>query len=269
MSNQTSLLRAAAMMKRAYRSWAAVLGLALMTALTACQSMGKEPTFGADLTGIDHLADHLSVSNFSVNGTGGFQAGKGGSNVCCAVLPEKWHPGLTAHVKWDVSDWKHGGGRSYEADVPVDQYAKVGHLWVHFLANGSVRIVMSDIGPYAPDYPGPHDPIPRKQPWYMYPARIDHREWNERSADIALTKQRCATAADPAACAKQAREKSLDEQLVDARRYLPPCASMAGDIQECVRTAEAHMREARWARRCQTAPNLPECTAIKATPTVR
>jgi hypothetical protein len=257
------------MTERVYRSWAAAFGLALMTALTACQSMGKEPTFGADLTGIDHLANHLSVSDFSVNGSWGAQAGTGARTTCCAVLPEKWHPGLTAHVKWDVSDWKYGGGRSYEVDVPVDQYAEVGHLWVHFLANGSVRIVVSNIGPYAPDYPGPHDPIPRKQPWYRYPPRIDHRDSKERSVDIDVGRKQCAAATNPDTCTDRAWQASLDEQLVDARRHLPPCASMAGDIQECVRTAEAHMRDARWARRCQTAPNLPECTAIKATPTVR
>ena len=157
------------MMKRFFRGSAVAFGLALMSALAACQSPGKEPTFGADLTGIDHLADYLSVSDFSVNGAWGAQAGKGGSTTCCAVIPEKWHPGLKAHVKWSVSDWKHGGGDFHEADVPVDQYSRLGHMWVHFLADGSVRIVVSDFGPYAPDYPGPHDPIPQKYPWKQYP----------------------------------------------------------------------------------------------------
>lgn len=32
-----------------------------------------------------------------------------------------------------------------------------------------MRIVVSDIGPYAPDYPGPHDSIPQKYPWKQYP----------------------------------------------------------------------------------------------------
>ncbi len=122
------------------------------------------------MTGIDHLKeDYLSVSDFSVDGHGGFQAGEGSGSVCCATLPEKWHPGLTAKVKWEVSNWKEENGKDYEANVPVDRYTEEGHLWVHFLANGSVRLVVSNMGPGGPDYPGPHDPIPRKQPWDDYP----------------------------------------------------------------------------------------------------
>jgi hypothetical protein len=157
------------MKKHIRRTWLARLGLLLTVALTACQSPGKEATFGGDLTGIDHLANYLSVSDFSVNGAWGAQAGNGGSTTCCVVLPEKWHPGLTVHVKWNVSNWKdHAGSGSYEADVPVDRYTKPEHVWVHFLSDGTVRVVVSDYYPRSPDYPGPHDPIPQKHPWDDY-----------------------------------------------------------------------------------------------------
>jgi hypothetical protein len=178
------------------------------------------------------------------------------------VLPDKWHAGLTAHVKWNVSNWKdNAGSGSYEADVPVDRYTEHGHVWVHFLADGTVRVVVSNYGPRNPNYPGPHDPIPQKQPWYMYPARRDHRDSKERYADYDVAEKRCATATDAKACENDANNQSLDEQLGDARRYLPPCASMAGDVVNCARAADEHMRAARWARRCQAEPGLPECAS--------
>ena len=87
---------------------------------------------------------------------------------------------------------------------------------------------------------------------------------SEHRADIALSKQRCATTPDPVACAKQAREQLLDEQRADARRFLPRCAPMAGESdEECESQAEQDMRAARLARRCRAAPNLSECTARK------
>ena len=143
------------MTKRTYRAWLAVLGFALMAVFSSAAN--------ASMSGIDHLADNLSVTDFWVNGTGGFQAGQGGGSTPSPALPEKWHSGLTAHVVWDVRDWEHDKGSTHEADVPVDPYTEDGgHVWVHFLANGTVRVVVSDIGPRSPNYPGPHDPIPER-----------------------------------------------------------------------------------------------------------
>ena len=108
------------------------------------------------------------------------QAGTGARTTCCVVLPDKWHPGLTAHVKWNVSNWKDDArSGSYEADVPVDQYAEHAHVWVHFLENGTVRVVVSNYDPSSPDYPGPHDPIPQKQPWDDYP-----QSWVKKRPDL-------------------------------------------------------------------------------------
>jgi hypothetical protein len=247
------------MKKRIWQKWFTAFGFGLIAAFS--------PVADASMTGIDHLADNLSVTNFWVNGTGGFQAGPGGRTAPSPVLPEKWHPGLTVHVVWDVRDWEHDKGITHEADVPVDPYTEDGgHVWVHFLADGTVRVVVSDIGPRASNYPGPHEPIPRKEPWDMYPPRIDWRDMSERRADIALTKQRCAAKPDPTACAKQAREKLLDEQRADARRYLPRCAPMAGDDYEaCETQAQEQMRAARLARRGMERPSLPDTAAKKAT----
>src|SRR5690606_23002247 len=115
------------------------------------------------------LADHLSVQDFSVAGYGGAQAGKGGSTVCCAMLPDRWRPGMAVEVRWNVTNWRDCEGQEFARQVPVDQYEEAGHLWVHFLADGSVRVVSSGLdAPESPTYPGPHDSIPQKHPWRNY-----------------------------------------------------------------------------------------------------
>ncbi|WP_343549119.1 DUF3304 domain-containing protein [Ralstonia sp.] len=241
------------MNRRMGRVWLAAWGLALM--LTACRTtLAEEPMFGVELTGIDHLADHLSVSNFSLNGTGGAQAGSGGRTVCCARVPAKWYPGLTAHVKWTVIDWRDGKeGGKHEADVPIDPYTKDGHAWVHFLADGSVRVVITDFYPEGKSYPGPHDPIPQKEPWYRYPVRKERRDSaDERYIDRDIAKKSCESAKDPTTCEDADEKRNLDDQWADARRWLPACGAPGlRGVSDCVRQAEWHMQVARWRRRCK------------------
>lgn len=142
----------------------------LLSALSACNALGgKEEGDGVGLTGIDHLADHLSVQNFWVNGYWGAQAGNGGRLVCCVIVPHKWRPGLKAHVEWHVTNWKERTSQTFEADVPIDQYDEVGRMFVHFLANGQVRITLANMSPHSPIYPGTREPIPQKEPWKTYP----------------------------------------------------------------------------------------------------
>jgi hypothetical protein len=249
------------MTERTCRTWLAVLGFALIAAIS--------PAANASMGGVDHLADNLSVTDFSVNGSAGFRAGDGGASAPSPVLPEKWHAGLTVHVVWAVRDWEHNKSSSHEADVPVDPYTEDGgDVLVHFLANGTVRVVVSDIGPRAPNYPGPHDAIPLKRPWDMYPTRVDDRDMSEQLLDDRLIKQQCANASDPKGCESHAEEKLLDEQLTDARRYLPRCAPIATAYlyDECERQARRSMSAARLARRCEVAPGLPECAIPKAAP---
>lgn len=246
------------MRKRTCRAWFAVLGFALMAVFSSAAN--------ASMGGIDHLADNLSVNDFWVNGAAGFQAGSGNAGAPSPALPEKWHPGLTAHVVWYVRDWEHDTSSKHEADVPVDPYTEDGNVWVHFLANGTVRVVVSNVGPRSPTYPGPHDPIPQKEPWDMYPPRIAYGDVNEQFLDTQLIHKRCDASPDPAACVKTAHGKLLDAERADARRYLPRCASITTGYlyDECKQQARQSMRAARWARRCQAEPDLPECSAQKA-----
>jgi hypothetical protein len=146
------------MKRQLRRTWLAALGLVLMALLAAHQSASGAATFGASMSGIDHLPDYLSVSNFSVNGSGGFQAGKGARSTPSPPLPDKWHPGLTVHVKWVISDWKHRGASHHQADVPVDRYTEPGTVYVHFLADGTVRVGGHELLPVEPQVPRPARP---------------------------------------------------------------------------------------------------------------
>lgn len=164
-----------------------LLAAVLAMALAACQAKPTEETVGVGLTGLDHLAEHLSIQDFSVNGTHGHQAGRGGSTVCCVRLPAAWRPGLTVRVSWAVTNWKRRVYTEFERDVALEMCSgPTGRLWVHFLGDGSVRAVSCDVGPGLwhpnPEYPGPQplaDVLSRKQPWEDYAVAPDEPEFTQ------------------------------------------------------------------------------------------
>lgn len=146
--------------------------LVLLISLWANNShaMGERVVMeGVSMTGVDHLADHLSVQDFWVDGRHGFQAGKGGSVVCCARMPLKWTAATSIEVRWEVANWREGTWRCFRRRVLLDRYAELGALFVHFLPDGSVRAVVSNYAPWSPVYKGPRTPIPQKAPWDHYP----------------------------------------------------------------------------------------------------
>ena len=100
-----------------------VVGLLCMFFLAACRARDSATeSIGVSMTGLDHLAGHLSVQDFWVDGHLAHQAGKGGSQVCCATLPLKWHSGLSVTVKWGVTNWRDHVYSMQERVVPVTQY---------------------------------------------------------------------------------------------------------------------------------------------------
>jgi hypothetical protein len=118
---------------------------------------------GVSISSFGHLGKHIGIPSFSVNGGwGGAANGLGGSgNVCCAMIPDKWRPGLVAHVKWEECDTSHiefKNGRAvdpkaecissnHEATVPIPRYENPGTFMVHFFPGHQVAVVVSFVGP--------------------------------------------------------------------------------------------------------------------------
>jgi hypothetical protein len=148
-------------------AWRWVLPLVLVLPLAAC---GKDPapeTYSANISPYNHTGEYIHQSY--VDGAGGgnsYPYGGGGSFVCCISYPAKWHPGLSAKVRWttssgDPSDKSPDAGvpHWHEKVVPIDRYDKPGsRLNLHFLPNGEVRLVISNMGAGAKGYPGPDYP---------------------------------------------------------------------------------------------------------------
>ena len=157
----------------------------LLAAQTGCaRGQEADEPLGVTITGLDHLAEHLSIQDFWVNGTGGHQAGKGGSQVCCVSIPGRWRPGLKVQVRWAVTNWKRRVYGYYERSVDLEPYDdEVGQLWVHFLHDGSVRAVVSMYAAWGRDgyYPGPsyETVLQGKQPWEDLARRPDEPLFTE------------------------------------------------------------------------------------------
>lgn len=164
------------------RLWLICAALTFLLPLSACDAKPSDEGIGTTITGLDHLAEHLSIQNFWVNGTSGHQAGRGGREVCCVSLPRKWHPGLTVKVRWAVTNWKRKVFSMHERVVPVDRYEEVGQLFIHFLSDGSVRAVSSMYAAWGTGgfYPGPsYATVLRKQPWEDYDIKPDEPLFSE------------------------------------------------------------------------------------------
>jgi len=84
-------------------------------------------------------------------------------------------------VRWNVTNWRDCRGDDYVRTVSVEHYARLGQVWVHFLTDGSVRVITSEEDPYSPTYPGPHDAIPPKHPWNAYPPDVTCKEHDEKA----------------------------------------------------------------------------------------
>jgi hypothetical protein len=158
----------------------------LLPTLAACNDKPVKTT-GVSMTGLDHLAEHLSIQDFWVNDIAGQQAGGGGRQVCCAIIPAVWQPGTKLTVKWAVTNWKRRAYSMYEKEVTLEQCTEPypGRFWVHFLADGNVRAISCDTGPgfYEKnvEYPGPQPLtiLPKKQPWTDYKRKPGEPEFTE------------------------------------------------------------------------------------------
>jgi hypothetical protein len=145
--------------------------LAVILPLAACSKSPKEGELRADqavasLSAYNHTPDY--IHQYYVDGQWGGNSrayGGGGSFVCCIVYPLRWREGLTAKVRWTTSSSnpKATGddaiGKWHEKTVAIERYTTAGtSLNVHFMPDGDVRLVITDMSAGHPDYPGPAAP---------------------------------------------------------------------------------------------------------------
>jgi hypothetical protein len=157
-------------------------GLMLISAffmLSACNPSDASESSAGNIRGYNHVAGQ-NVNWFSVNGYTSTLTG----NTCCVMIPDKWRPGLTAHIEWevdpnadeDIPRLKKGVGfepkalaqheakyHQYRADVPIPEYDQSAGISVHFLPCHQVKVYAGLSSYGASNYPI-KEPLNMKEP---------------------------------------------------------------------------------------------------------
>ncbi|WP_336803347.1 DUF3304 domain-containing protein [Erwinia aphidicola] len=153
----------------------------LVLLVSGCSRAGDNEYTAGDLRAKNHVAGQ-TINWFKVNG---YRAPGLGGGYCCVMLPEKWTPGLKAHVEWEVDPnpneyipfKKKGSGYEEEAYarhkanfqkhsmvVDIPQYGKERcGITVHFLPCNQVKVTAICDGYGTPDYPI-KEPLEMKDP---------------------------------------------------------------------------------------------------------
>ncbi|MGL4605676.1 MAG: DUF3304 domain-containing protein [Iodobacter sp.] len=137
-----------------------LLCFSIIFILASCQEKHPEDTrVPGGLTGLNHTK--VAIISFYVDGQwgGNIRAmGGGGKTVCCVSMPREYpKEGIKVKVRWNATDTLEE--HWFEKEVNVDPYSsKGGDVYVHFLPNQQVRVVVSNIHPMSPEYPGPGMP---------------------------------------------------------------------------------------------------------------
>lgn len=148
--------------------------LSVVTLLLVGCSKASEPaaspkanTVSVSVHGVNYTANPfryvlVDAKNPS-NGTGGGEhigPFGGGGTSCCLTLPERWMPGI--QVKIHSTHWlpKTAEGnfpevaKTYIVDIPSYPEGDAGELWVLRTAEGTAELVMSNVEPDHPQWPG-------------------------------------------------------------------------------------------------------------------
>ena len=151
----------------------------LVAPLSACS---QDDTVAVGYKGYNHTA--IPIDSVIINGEGGIlnvsAYGGGHGDVCCVLLPSRWHPGLKARIKWEEDgDWlkddkgnvvMRDGKKVYvpmpykEKTVDVPEYVggdQTGQFRIHFFLNDDVKVTVLPYGPGHKDYPYPYPKDPR------------------------------------------------------------------------------------------------------------
>ncbi|WP_421504813.1 DUF3304 domain-containing protein [Erwinia rhapontici] len=147
--------------------------VAVAILLSGCSHASGEGYTSGDIAGVNHTSS--AINYVKVNGYGGPNIspfGDGGG-YCCVQLPDKWKPGLKAHIEWEVDpnpnvilpplgtdEFRTAYARhkakyqQHSTIVDIPQYGKERcGLTVHFLPCDRIKVTTSCFGYGTPDYP--------------------------------------------------------------------------------------------------------------------
>lgn len=140
----------------------------------------EESTTALSYLAVNHTPQ--PIDSITINDQGGIlnvpAMGGGGKEVCCVVVPKKWHPGLTAKISWlqgghfqrDTSGnfvVRNGDKVFIEGiwktrTVPIAEYDSdnLGRVHIHFLPNDEVLVKIGNFRYRAPGYYPPYPDQP-------------------------------------------------------------------------------------------------------------
>jgi hypothetical protein len=165
------------------RHWLRCLAIALLVCLSACkpaqkptaqetlQQMNASGSSAVSMVGYNYTDE--GVQEFYVNDSRVSNLpphGGGGADSCCALLPNKWHEGMTVKVDWTIGHytvpWEQRKNMSVEDErkccwsartlqqtVPVQRYEESSTLQVFFLPDDKLEVWVSDYDLGHPDHP--------------------------------------------------------------------------------------------------------------------
>ncbi|WP_421504815.1 DUF3304 domain-containing protein [Erwinia rhapontici] len=165
-----------AMMARKIITGCVLLVLFVVSGCSQATATNSESS-AANISGINHVAGQ-TVNSFSINGYGGTLTG----NSCCIMIPDKWRPGLKAHIEWELDpnpnvilpplgtdEFRTAYARhkakyqQHSTDVDIPKYSQACGLTIHFLPCNQLKVTTSCSGYGQPDYPV-KEPLNMKEP---------------------------------------------------------------------------------------------------------
>jgi hypothetical protein len=148
-------------------SLSSVILLLSIFMLGGCNPSDASESSAGNIRGYNHV-EGQNVNWFSVNGYTSTLTG----NTCCVMIPDKWRPGLTAHIEWEIDPNPHAHlpplgtdaynkayskhkakYRQYSADVPIPEYDQSAGISVHFLPCHQVKVYAGLSSYGASNYP--------------------------------------------------------------------------------------------------------------------
>lgn len=125
---------------------------ACVPTLPESKHRAPDETYKTGIGVVNHTNRYIYAA--VVNGAFGGHAHKlnaGIANFCCVTLPERWRPGLTVKVDWDMPE---GVTHIYKSKiVDVEKYIEPGELYLHFFLDDEVRVVVTMRVGASPNHP--------------------------------------------------------------------------------------------------------------------